>query len=213
MIKGLIFDLDGVVVNTAVYHFQAWNRLANSLGFEFTEEDNERLKGVSRMESLNILLEIGGLTLPTKEKLRLASVKNEWYKEFINQMTASEILPGVTNFIDLVKSHGYQTALGTASRNAPLILERIGLPKTFDAIIDGNQVTKAKPDPEVFLKASAALNLEPSQCVVFEDAIAGLEAAHRAGMKCIGVGDQKTLTEADRVIPGFVNVNLSLLQL
>ncbi|MDD2570729.1 MAG: beta-phosphoglucomutase [Bacteroidales bacterium] len=213
MIKGLIFDLDGVVVNTAVYHFQAWNRLANSLGFEFTEEDNERLKGVSRMESLNILLEIGGLTLPTKEKLRLASVKNEWYKEFINQMTASEILPGVTNFIDLVKSHGYQTALGTASRNAPLILERIGMQKTFDAIIDGNQVTKAKPDPEVFLKASAALNLEPSQCVVFEDAIAGLEAAHRAGMKCIGVGDQKTLTEADRVIPGFVNVNLSLLQL
>ena len=213
MIKGLIFDLDGVVVNTAVYHFQAWNRLANSLGFEFTEEDNERLKGVSRMESLNILLEIGGLTLPTKEKLRLASVKNEWYKEFINQMTASEILPGVTNFIDLVKSHGYQTALGTASRNAPLILERIGMQKTFDAIIDGNQVTKAKPDPEVFLKASAALNLEPSQCVVFEDAIAGLEAAHRAGMRCIGVGDQKTLTEADRVIPGFVNVNLSLLQL
>ena len=213
MIKGLIFDLDGVVVNTAVYHFQAWNRLANSLGFEFTEEDNERLKGVSRMESLNILLEIGGLTLPTKEKLRLAAVKNEWYKEFINQMTASEILPGVTNFIDLVKSHGYQTALGTASRNAPLILERIGMQKTFDAIIDGNQVTKAKPDPEVFLKASAALNLEPSQCVVFEDAIAGLEAAHRAGMKCIGVGDQKTLTEADRVIPGFVNVNLSLLQL
>ena len=213
MIKGLIFDLDGVVVNTAVYHFQAWNRLANSLGFEFTEEDNERLKGVSRMESLNILLEIGGLTLPTKEKLRLASVKNEWYKEFINQMTASEILPGVTNFIDLVKSHGYQTALGTASRNASLILERIGMKKTFDAIIDGNQVTKAKPDPEVFLKASAALNLEPSQCVVFEDAIAGLEAAHRAGMKCIGVGDQKTLTEADRVIPGFVNVNLSLLQL
>lgn len=213
MIKGLIFDLDGVVVNTAVYHFQAWNRLANSLGFEFTEEDNERLKGVSRMESLNILLEIGGLTLPTKEKLRLASVKNEWYKEFINQMTASEILPGVTNFIDLVKSHGYQTALGTASRNAPLILERIGMQKTFDAIIDGNQVTKAKPDPEVFLKASAALNLEPSQCVVFEDAIAGLEAAHRAGMKCIGVGDQKTLTEADRVIPGFVNVNLSILQL
>lgn len=213
MIKGLIFDLDGVVVNTAVYHFQAWNRLANSLGFEFTEEDNERLKGVSRMESLNILLEIGGLTLPTKEKLRLASVKNEWYKEFINQMTASEILPGVTNFIDLVKSHGYQTALGTASRNAPLILERIGMQKTFDAIIDGNHVTKAKPDPEVFLKASAALNLEPSQCVVFEDAIAGLEAAHRAGMKCIGVGDQKTLTEADRVIPGFVNVNLSILQL
>ncbi|MCK9325342.1 MAG: beta-phosphoglucomutase [Bacteroidales bacterium] len=213
MIKGLIFDLDGVVVNTAVYHFQAWNRLANSLGFEFTEEDNERLKGVSRMESLNILLEIGGLTLPTKEKLRLAAIKNEWYKEFINQMTASEILPGVTNFIDLVKSHGYQTALGTASRNAPLILERIGMQKTFDAIIDGNQVTKAKPDPEVFLKASAALNLEPSQCVVFEDAIAGLEAAHRAGMKCIGVGDQKTLTEADRVIPGFVNVNLSLLQL
>ncbi|MDD3871493.1 MAG: beta-phosphoglucomutase [Bacteroidales bacterium] len=213
MIKGLIFDLDGVVVNTAVYHFQAWNRLANSLGFEFTEEDNERLKGVSRMESLNILLEIGGLTLPTEEKLRLAAIKNEWYKEFINQMTASEILPGVTNFIDLVKSHGYQTALGTASRNASLILERIGMKKTFDAIIDGNQVTKAKPDPEVFLKASAALNLEPSQCVVFEDAIAGLEAAHRAGMKCIGVGDQKTLTEADRVIPGFVNVNLSLLQL
>jgi beta-phosphoglucomutase len=128
-------------------------------------------------------------------------------------MTASEILPGVTNFIDLVKSHGYQTALGTASRNAPLILERIGMQKTFDAIIDGNQVTKAKPDPEVFLKASAALNLEPSQCVVFEDAIAGLEAAHRDGMKCIGVGDQKTLTVAARVIPGFVNVNLSLLQL
>jgi beta-phosphoglucomutase len=211
MIKGLIFDLDGVVVDTAMYHFQAWNRLARSLGFEFTETQNERLKGVSRMESLEILLEVGGLSLPPNEKARLAATKNQWYLEFISRMTPAEILPGVKDFIGLAKRAGYRIALGTASRNAPLILERIGMKDTFDAIMDGNLVSMAKPDPEIFLKAAAALHLEPSTCVVFEDAIAGVEAARRAGMKCVGIGEPKTLFRADKVIAGFANATLSLL--
>ncbi|MFO7617286.1 MAG: beta-phosphoglucomutase, partial [Bacteroidales bacterium] len=197
MIKGLIFDLDGVVVDTAIYHFQAWSRLARTLGFEFTEAHNEQLKGVSRMESLEILLKVGGLSVPNEEKTRLAAIKNLWYLEFISRMTPGEILPGVNGFIGLVKSQGYRIALGTASRNASLILERIGMQDTFDVIIDGNQASRAKPDPEIFLKAAAAIQVEPAACVVFEDAIAGVEAAHRAGIRCVGVGNPQTLSDAD----------------
>jgi beta-phosphoglucomutase len=211
MIKGCIFDLDGVVVDTARYHFLAWNRLARQLGFEFTEDHNERLKGVSRMASLEILLEVGGLFPDDSEKPALAAQKNQWYLQYIEKMTPDEILPGVAQFISLLKSSGKKIALGTASKNASIILQQTGLLTVFDSIVDGNRVTNAKPDPEVFLLAAADLNLNPMKCVVFEDAIAGIEAAHRGGMKCIGVGHPSTLLQADKVIPGFINADIHLI--
>ncbi|MDD4644447.1 MAG: beta-phosphoglucomutase [Bacteroidales bacterium] len=212
MIKACIFDLDGVVVDTARYHYLAWKRLADGLGFDFTEVHNERLKGVSRMASLNIMLEVGGLTLPDDEKQKLAAQKNEWYLAYIQKMTPADILPGVNEFLRLTRSAGMKIALGTASKNAGTILARIGLSATFDAIIDGNRVTNAKPDPEVFLLAARDLKTDPENCVVFEDAIAGVEAAHNGGMKCIGVGQPDILFEADKVIPGFVGVTLDLIE-
>lgn len=211
MLKGVIFDLDGVVVDTAHYHYQAWKKLAGNLGFEFTEAQNEKLKGVSRMASLEIVLEIGKLTLTETEKKELADLKNTWYLDYISRMTPGEILPGVARFLDLLRKHDFRIALGTASRNASLILEKTGLTSFFDHIIDGNCVTHAKPDPEVFLAAALALDLPPTQCVVFEDAVAGVEAAHRAGMRCIGVGDPEILNAADKVIPGFEQAELSIL--
>jgi len=212
MIKACIFDLDGVVVDTARYHYLAWKRLASGLGFDFTEVHNERLKGVSRIASLNIMLEVGGLTLPEDEKQKLASQKNEWYLAYIQKMTPADILPGVNEFLRLTKSAGMKIALGTASKNAGTILARIGLSETFDTIVDGNRVTNAKPDPEVFLLAAHDLKTDPKNCVVFEDAIAGVEAARNGGMKCIGVGQPDVLSEADKVIPGFVGVTLDLIE-
>lgn len=212
IIKGCIFDLDGVIVDTARYHFRAWHRLADGLGFDFTEEHNERLKGVSRMTSLDILLEVGRVVLQDSEKLALAAQKNEWYLEYISKMSPAEILPGVTSFLELLRSAGKKIALGTASKNAQIILTRIGLSTAFDSVVDGNRVTHAKPDPEVFLKAAADLKLNPAECLVFEDAIAGVEAAHNGGMKCIGVGSPGVLIKADKVIPGFTNVSLDLIE-
>ncbi|MDO6354047.1 beta-phosphoglucomutase [Caloramator sp. CAR-1] len=212
MIKGCIFDLDGVVVDTAKYHYLAWKRLANELGFEFTEHDNERLKGVSRMKSLEILLEIGKLSFDEDTKLKLAEKKNNWYVEYISKMDESEILPGVKEFLSKLKESGYKIALGSVSKNAMIILENTNLKQYFDAIIDGNKVTKAKPDPEVFLKGAEELNLKPEECIVFEDAIAGIEAARRANMKVIGVGSKEILKDADMVIEGFKNVSVDILK-
>ena len=199
-----IFDLDGVLVDTAKYHYSAWKRLAKKLGFDFSEQHNERLKGVSRMASLDILLEVGGITgLSEEEKQALAEKKNGWYVDYINQMTPNEILPGVTDFLQQLKDNGVKTALGSASRNAPLILKRVNLAPFFNAAIDGNSITKAKPDPEVFLLAAQVLGVPADRCVVFEDAEAGVEAALRAGMKCVGVGNPGILRKATVVIPGF----------
>lgn len=211
MIKGCIFDLDGVVVDTARYHFLAWKRLAGDLGFDFTENNNERLKGVSRMASLDILLEVGCMSFPDPEKEVLASQKNAWYLEYIAKMTPADILPGVTGFIHLLKSSGILVALGTASKNARFILNRVGLSEVFDTVVDGNRVVHAKPDPEVFLIAAADLRLNAQDCVVFEDAVAGIEAAHNGRMKCIGVGHPGILASADRIIPGFKNVTIELI--
>ncbi len=207
-IKAFIFDLDGVIVDTAKYHYLAWKELANQLGFDFTEQDNERLKGVSRVRSLEILLEIGKKSFDEQTKNRLATQKNKQYVELISKMNASEILPGVTNFITMAKEAGIKIVLGSASKNAPLILEKIGLEHFFDAVIDGNKVSQAKPDPEVFLKGAHAVNANSPECIVFEDAAAGIEAAKNAGMVAIGVGDPKNLTSADAVIRGFENLSV-----
>lgn len=206
MIKACIFDLDGVVVDTAKYHFIAWRELAKGMNFEFTEKDNERLKGVSRMTSLDILLEIGNITLSHEEKLALAEQKNVEYLEYIYKMGPEEILPGVKDFILALRAKGIKIALGSASKNAKLILDRLEITSLFDALVDGNMVSNAKPDPQVFTLGAELLNVKNEECIVFEDAVAGLEAAHNANMKCVGVGDADTLSEADWNIEGFVNI-------
>lgn len=207
-----IFDLDGVIVDTARYHYLAWKRLTDQLGIDFNEEDNERLKGVSRMASLEIILEIGGVKLSEEKKLEYATLKNEWYVDFITQMTPAEILPGCTDFIKELREAGIRIAIGSASRNTPLILKTVGIADLFDAVADGNNIKKAKPDPEVFLKAAELLGAEPSQCVVFEDAVAGIEAALNAGMMCVGIGSPVTLRKAHFVVNGLHEMNLAKLR-
>lgn len=194
---GVIFDLDGVIVDTAKYHYLAWKELADDLGFEFTEEHNELLKGVSRVRSLEILLEIGNISISEEKKQEYLVSKNEEYLGYITKMGADEILPGVSELLDALDNVGIKYVLGSASKNAPLILKQIGLFDRFAGIVDGNSVSKAKPDPEVFLIGAEKLNLTPKQCVVFEDAIAGIEAAKDANMISVGIGDENTLKEAD----------------
>ena len=209
MIKALIFDLDGVIVNTAKYHYLAWKELADELGFYFSEQHNERLKGVSRMRSLDILLEIGGINLPETEKIKLADKKNKRYVEMIKKMQPDELLPGALSFLKSAKAKGYKTALGSASKNAMIILNRLQIANLFDAIIDGNKVSKAKPDPEVFLAGANALKTAAENCVVFEDAAAGIEAAHKGNMFCIGIGTKSNLPNADFLISGFENFSIN----
>lgn len=195
-IEACLFDLDGVLVDTAKYHYLAWKRLAAELGFTFTEQDNERLKGVSREASLQILLEIGGLEPDEAARKELAQRKNNWYVESISRMDATEILPGALEFLQECRSQGIKTALGSASKNALLILNNTGLAPHFDAIIDGTKTSRAKPDPEVFLLGAEALGVAPSACVVFEDAEAGIEAAARAGMRSVGIGSSPAVEAA-----------------
>jgi beta-phosphoglucomutase len=203
---GAIFDLDGVIVDTAKYHYLAWKRLAQELGFEFKELDNERLKGVSRMKSLEILLELGGLSFSNDEKLLLADKKNNWYVEYISAIDESEILKGAKEYLLKLKNSGIKIALGSASKNALAILNRLNITNLFDSIVDGNKVSKAKPDPEVFLIAAKELGLEPHECVVFEDAEAGITAAKAAGMRTVGIGNRELLMEADIVVKGLYEI-------
>lgn len=203
MTKGFLFDLDGVIVDTAKYHFLAWKRLADELNINFTEQDNERLKGVSRMASLDIILEIGNTKLTEEDKLNYATRKNEWYVDYITRMEPDEILPGALEFIKEAKKMNIKIALGSASKNAVTILDRLDIKNYFDALITGNEVSKAKPDPEVFLKGAEALGLNANECIVFEDAKAGIEAAQNGGMKCIGIGSKDVLGDADLVVDGL----------
>lgn len=207
-IKGLLFDLDGVIVDTAKYHYLAWKDLANKLDIPFTLKDNERLKGVSRMASFEIILSIGGREMSQEDKEKYCKEKNDVYVSYISRLEKDEILPGVERFLKEAHSKGLKTALGSASKNSMLILDRLGITGLFDAIIDGTKVTKAKPDPEVFMKGAEELGLAYDECVVFEDAVAGVEAAHRAGMKAVGIGIREILTEADVVVPGFAEMNI-----
>ena len=202
-IKAFLFDLDGVIVDTAIYHYQAWKRLANELGFDISEEFNEQLKGVSRTDSLDLILAHGNLTLPDEEKAQLATQKNEWYLELVSRMTSDDILPGVAQFFSQVHKANLKTALGSVSKNATLILERIGMSDVFDAVIDGNKISKGKPDPEVFTKGADELGVSPAECVVFEDAVAGVEAGKRGGMFVVGIGSPDVLTQADMVAPSL----------
>jgi len=192
-----IFDLDGVLVDTAVYHYQAWKKLANSLGFDFTHAQNEQLKGVNRMSSLDKILNWGNITKTDDEKQDLAALKNTWYVEMISKMSATEVLPGSVELLEELHNSGIKIALGSASKNSGLILERTNLSHFFDAIVDGNSVTTSKPDPEVFVKGGEMLNTPAAQCIVFEDAAAGVEAAIAAHMAVVGVGLPENLPGAD----------------
>ena len=211
-IKACIFDLDGVIVDTAVYHYKAWKRLANQLNFDFTEEANEKLKGISRKDSLALILGWGGVEATEIEKEELAQRKNNWYVEMITEMTPEEILPGTLEFLQALREFGYKIALGSASKNAGIILDKVGLTSYFDAIVDGNLVTISKPDPQVFLKGAEMLGVEPAACVVFEDAVAGVESALAGGMKVVGIGSRETLSGADLVISGLHEMNIETLK-
>ena len=210
-IEACIFDLDGVIVDTARYHFLAWKKLSDKLGIRFTEEDNERLKGVSRMASLDIILGIGNMKLNECKKLEFAALKNNWYIDYISKMTPDEILPGSLEFIKELKDANIRVAIGSASKNTPMILERVGIQQLFDAVADGNVVKKAKPDPDVFLTAAQMVHVKPADCVVFEDAVAGVKAALNAGMMCVGIGSPKILNEAHFVVSGLKEMNLAKL--
>ncbi|MBS9766257.1 MAG: beta-phosphoglucomutase [Flavobacteriaceae bacterium] len=212
MNKTFIFDLDGVIVDTAKYHYLAWKNLANSLGFDFTKEQNEQLKGVSRVRSLEILLGIGKISLSDEEKTRLLHQKNREYLAYIEKMTQEEVLPGVNALLDYLDEKGIKYALGSASKNAEIILEKINLWHRFTAIVDGNSVSKAKPDPEVFLIACKLLHSTPENSIVVEDAIAGVQAANSAGMTSIGIGKKEVLGQAnyvfssmEEITPEFLN--------
>ena len=197
-----IFDLDGVLVDTAKYHYLAWKQLAAQLGFEFTLEQNEALKGVSRMRSLEILLADGGLTgkFTDAEMEKLAAEKNEIYVRYIRELKQEELFPGVVETFRAMKAADVKIALGSASKNASMMLDRLQITPYFDAIIDGTKVTKAKPDPEVFLLAAQELGIAPCDCVVFEDSQAGIEAAKSADMLAVGVGTQAQLPKADLLV-------------
>ncbi|WP_276169122.1 beta-phosphoglucomutase [Zobellia alginiliquefaciens] len=207
-----IFDLDGVIVDTAKYHYLAWKKLANELGFEFTKEQNELFKGVSRKRCLEILLDIGDVTATQEEFDKYMVEKNEDYLEYIEKMDESEILPDVPKVLSFLKEKNIPIALGSASKNARPILEKVKLLSYFDAIVDGNDVTKAKPDPEVFLIAANKLETSPEKCVVFEDAVAGIQAANNANMISIGIGDAKVLSEADHNFNDFTEMNIEFLE-
>lgn len=210
--KGVIFDLDGVIVDTAKFHFLAWRKLANDIGFDFTEEQNEQLKGVSRVHSLQKILKWGGMELSEIEFQSQMDLKNENYLSYVNEMDESEILPGVSEILDYLKENDIPFALGSASKNARIILKKIGLLEKFYAIIDGTDVSKAKPDPEVFLIAAEKLGVKPEDSIVFEDAVAGIQAANRANMTSIGIGDKITLGEADYVFSDFTEIEREFLE-
>jgi|SRR5690554_3390380 len=212
VIKACIFDLDGVIVDTAGYHYEAWKRLCNELGFDLTLEENEELKGISRVESLDILLKKGGVTLSDAEKEHYLQLKNEWYLEYVEDMETDEILPGVIPFLYDVKESGRKIILGSASKNAVAILTRVGLVNLFDEIVDGTHVTRGKPHPQTFLLGAEAMRIKPKKCAVFEDSVAGIEAALAAKMYAIGIGDPMILNKAHMVYPSLENLRADMLK-
>jgi beta-phosphoglucomutase len=210
--KAFIFDLDGVIVDTAKYHYLAWQKIANELNIEFTHENNELLKGVSRVRSLDIILELGKVKASQEDKNRWLVQKNEDYLSYLVDMDASEILPGVFPILKFLKENNQPIALGSASKNARPILEKTGLLSYFDAIVDGNDVTNAKPDPEVFLMAAKLLNITPENSIVFEDSVAGVQAANIGNMTSVGIGEATILHEAKYIFKDFTAIDIQFIE-
>lgn len=199
-IKACLFDMDGVIVDTAKFHFKAWRRLADSLGIQFSEEQNEQLKGVSRVDSLEKILSWGNLQLNNKKKIELMDLKNKWYLDYVDEVSPSDMLPGIPQFLNELKNEGIDIGLGSSSKNSLLILEKLGILDFFKTVVDGNKIHLSKPHPEVFLRGARELNCNPAEVVVFEDASSGVEAAINGGFKCIGIGDAKFLGQANAVV-------------
>ena len=205
--KAFIFDLDGVIVDTAKYHYLAWQKIANELGIEFTPEHNEELKGVSRVRSLDIVLELGKIEASQEDKNKWLFQKNEDYLSYLVDIDQSEILPGVFPVLKYLKENGQAIALGSASKNARPILEKTGIIDYFDAIVDGNDVANAKPDPEVFLIAAKLLGVNPEDSIVFEDSVAGIQAANIANMTSVGIGNEEILCESKFIFKDFTFID------
>lgn len=209
--KAFIFDLDGVIVDTAKYHYLAWKKIASELGIEFTHEHNELLKGVSRVRSLDIILGLGEVDASQAQKDQWLIQKNEDYLSYLVDMDQSEILPGVMTVLEFLKANHQPIALGSASKNARPILEKTGILSYFDAIVDGNDVSKAKPDPEVFLQAAQKLGISNENSIVFEDSVAGIQAANIASMTSIGIGEASILNEAKFNFQDFTYIDEAFL--
>ena len=203
MIKGVIFDLDGVLVKTDDMHYRAWSKIARDENIYFDNEINDRLRGVSRYESLNIVLERAKKDYNLQQIKEMAEKKNDLYRKYISELSSLDRLPGVDNLLSVLKEKEMKIAVGSSSKNADYIIGRIGLSQYFDSVITGNEVKKSKPDPEIFNLAAEAMRLKPQECVVVEDAESGIEAAKNAGMKVIGIGSKNALKNADIVISGL----------
>lgn len=212
MIKACIFDLDGVLVDTAHYHFLAWKRLAKEFDYELTEEINEELKGVSRMKSLEIVLQHANVSLENQKKELLADRKNGWFTEYVHNMNPDELFAGVRELFGRLRKDSIKIGLASSSKNAKTIIEILGIQHEFETVVDGTMIVHSKPDPEIFLLAAKRLGIDPVDCLVFEDAEAGVEAALAAGMKCVGVGNFTKLKRANRVVDSIQNFNYHDLQ-
>lgn len=206
MIRGYIFDLDGVLVDTAKFHYLAWKRLAKEMfGYDFTPEQNEAFKGVNRVACMKILVRLAGAEVSPEEFERGMRQKNDWYVEMVRGMTPDDALPGARAYVEAARARGILCAIGSASKNCRLALEKTALAPLFDAVADGTVVTRAKPDPEVFLRAAEMFGCRPEECVVFEDSQAGLDAARAGGMKCCAIGSADALHGWDYLAPGLGN--------
>ncbi|NGY38667.1 beta-phosphoglucomutase [Flavobacterium sp. XN-5] len=210
--KAFIFDLDGVIVDTARYHYLAWQKIANELDIDFTLEHNELLKGVSRVRSLDIILGLGNVEASQEDKNRWLNEKNEEYLRYLVDMDQSELLPGVLTMLQYLKENNQPIALGSASKNARPILEKTGIRHYFDAVVDGNDVSNAKPDPEVFLIAAKLLNVSPENSIVFEDSVAGVQAANIGKMTSIGIGEESVLYEAKYIFHDFTKIEKGFIE-
>lgn len=211
MIRGVIFDLDGVLVSTDQLHYLAWKKIADELGIPFDQRVNHRLRGLGRMESLEIILERSGRVFPTDEKQRVADRKNRAYQATLRTLGADDTLPGAREVLASLRSRGVKIGLASGSRNARTIIERVGLGRAFDAMVDGNDLTHSKPHPEVFLLAAGQLDLPPDACLVVEDAAAGVEAARRAGMAVLGIGSPEALPGVAPLVASLAEVDIDLL--
>jgi beta-phosphoglucomutase len=206
-IKAFIFDLDGVLTDTAEYHYRGWKRLADEIGVPFTREENEALRGIPRRESLLTLLK--GREFPEAQLQEFMERKNAYYLEFIREISPADVLPGARALLEEIRAAGLKSALGSASKNASEVLERLGIARLLDSVSDGNSVERQKPAPDIFLHAAAQLGLPPRECVVVEDAAAGIEAAQAGGFWALGLGPQARVAKAHRILPSLENVRLA----
>jgi len=211
-IEGLLFDMDGVICDSAKYHYLGWRKLANNLGFDFSNAQNEELKGLSRRSSINALLKIGNLSFSEEKIEEFMALKNQWYLELIQNMNEEDLLPGALEFIRDAKNKGYKVALGSSSKNAAAILKYLNIEDLFDAIVDGTHLTHSKPHPEVFLLGAQKLNINPENSIVFEDATSGVEAALNGNFKCVGIGNSQTLKQAHLVVKNLGEITINQLE-